>query len=68
MDGEEQKLNPGQNTGSAVHRLSRDVMTVAFIGIATYEPGKDTCTEDVRKRADAAMYQDKVAMKAERRD
>lgn len=40
----------------------------AAIGIATYEPGKDTCTEDVRKRADAAMYQDKVAMKAERRD
>ena len=40
----------------------------AAIGIATYDKSQDKCTEDVFKRADAAMYQDKVAMKAERRD
>lgn len=40
----------------------------AAVGIAAYEPGRDSCTEDVLKRADAAMYEDKVAMKAQRRD
>ncbi len=40
----------------------------AAVGLAKYEPGRDSCAEDVLKRADAAMYQDKVAMKAERRD
>ena len=40
----------------------------AAIGIAKYEPGRDVCAADVLKRADAAMYQDKLAMKAERRD
>ena len=40
----------------------------AAIGIATYDKGRDSCAEDVLKRADAAMYQDKLAMKAERRD
>jgi len=40
----------------------------AAVGIAAYDRSVDTCTEDVLKRADAAMYQDKVAMKAQRRD
>ena len=40
----------------------------AAIGMATYDESRDTCAEDVLKRADAAMYQDKLAMKAERRD
>ena len=40
----------------------------AAVGIAAYDSSADTCTEDVLKRADAAMYQDKVAMKAQRRD
>lgn len=38
------------------------------IDIAACEPGRDTCTEDVFKRADAAMYAEKQAMKAERHD
>ena len=40
----------------------------AAIGIAAYDGSVDTCTEDVLKRADAAMYQNKVAMKAQRTD
>ena len=40
----------------------------AAVGIAAYDGARDKCTEDVLKRADAAMYQDKLAMKAERRD
>ena len=40
----------------------------AAVGIAAYERGKDNCAEDVLKRADAAMYQDKLAMKAQRTD
>lgn len=40
----------------------------AAIGIADYEPGRDSRTEDVLKRADAAMYQNKLAMKAQRTD
>ena len=40
----------------------------AAVGIAAYDRSVDTCTEDVLKRADAAMYEDKVAMKAQRRD
>ena len=40
----------------------------AAIGMATYNPETDHNTESVFKRADASMYQDKVAMKAERRD
>jgi len=47
LDGEEQKLNPGQNTGSAVHRLSRDVMTVAFIGISYVQFRKYTIEDCV---------------------
>ena len=35
-------------------------------GSADYTRGKDTCTEDVLKRADAAMYTEKVEMKAAR--
>ena len=38
------------------------------MGIAVYERGRDKCAEDVLKRADAAMYQDKLAMKAQRTD
>lgn len=40
----------------------------AAVGAAAYDKAVDTCTEDVLKRADAAMYQDKVAMKAQRTD
>lgn len=40
----------------------------AAVGIAIYDRSVDTCTEDVLKRADAAMYEDKVAMKAQRTD
>ena len=38
----------------------------AAAGIADYTSGKDTCTEDVLKRADMAMYTEKVEMKAAR--
>ena len=38
----------------------------AAAGIADYTSGKDTCTEDVLKRADMAMYTKKVEMKAAR--
>ena len=38
----------------------------AATGIADYTRGKDICTEDVLKRADMAMYTDKVEMKAAR--
>ena len=40
----------------------------AAAGIADYTSGKDTCTEDVLKRADMAMYTEKVEMKAVRTD
>ncbi len=40
----------------------------AAVGLASYDGERDKCTEDVLKRADAAMYQDKLAMKAERKD
>lgn len=40
----------------------------AAVGAAAYDKAVDSCTEDVLKRADAAMYQDKVAMKAQRTD
>ena len=40
----------------------------AAIGMATYNPETDHNTESVFKRADTSMYQDKVAMKAERKD
>lgn len=40
----------------------------AAVGVAAYDSAQDKSTEDVLKRADAAMYQDKLAMKAERRD
>ena len=38
----------------------------AATGIAAFIPGKDHTAEDVLKRADAAMYQNKLAMKAAR--
>jgi len=40
----------------------------AAIGMASWEKGRDRCAEDVLKRADTAMYQDKLAMKVQRRD
>ena len=40
----------------------------AAVGLAAFEPGRDSHAEEVLKRADAAMYRDKLAMKAERRD
>lgn len=40
----------------------------AAVGIAAYDPVRDESTDDVLKRADAAMYEEKKAMKAERRD
>ena len=40
----------------------------AAVGVAAYDSARDKRAEDVLKRADAAMYQDKLAMKAQRRD
>ena len=40
----------------------------AAVGLAVYEPGKDRSADDVFKRADKAMYADKLAMKAVRTD
>jgi GGDEF domain-containing protein len=40
----------------------------AAVGIAAYDPVRDESADDVLKRADAAMYEEKKAMKAERRD
>ncbi len=40
----------------------------AAVGISYYTPGTDTSVEDVFKRADQKMYENKVAMKAERKD
>lgn len=40
----------------------------AAVGLAAYDSTRDKRAEDVLKRADAAMYQDKLAMKAQRRD
>ena len=38
----------------------------AAIGMATFTAKEDSCADDVLKRADAAMYANKVAMKAHR--
>lgn len=38
----------------------------AAIGMAVYEEGRDTCVDDVFKRADSAMYECKTRMKAVR--
>ncbi len=75
-DGEAQ-----QRTGEQIRRFKAEMAALqdtdglqpwqkisAAVGIAAYDRSVDTCTEDVLKRADAAMYQDKVAMKAQRRD
>lgn len=40
----------------------------AAVGVSYYESGVDTTADEVFKRADADMYQNKLAMKAERRD
>ena len=75
-DGEAQ-----QRTGEQIRRFKAEMAALqdtdglqpwqkisAAVGIAAYDRSVDTCTENVLKRADAAMYQDKVAMKAQRRD
>ena len=75
-DGEAQ-----QRTGEQIRRFKAEMAALqdtdglqpwqkisAAVGIAAYDRSVDICTEDVLKRADAAMYQDKVAMKAQRRD
>ena len=40
----------------------------AAAGIAKYEKGRDASTEEVLRRADEAMYREKIAMKAVRTD
>ena len=40
----------------------------AAVGVTVYDSARDKSAEDVLKRADAAMYQDKLTMKAERKD
>ena len=40
----------------------------AAIGIANFLPGQDKTVEEVFKRSDKAMYEDKLAMKAQRTD
>ena len=40
----------------------------AAAGMAKYEKGRDASTEEVLRRADEAMYRDKIAMKAVRMD
>lgn len=40
----------------------------AAVGMAKFDPDRDATAESLLKRADAAMYEDKLAMKAERRD
>ena len=38
----------------------------AAVGMAKYEKGRDASTEEVLRRADEAMYREKIAMKAVR--
>ena len=38
----------------------------AAVGMAKYEKGRDASTEEVLRRADEAMYRQKIAMKAVR--
>ena len=40
----------------------------AAVGMAKYEKGRDASTEEVLRRADEAMYREKIAMKAVRTD
>ena len=40
----------------------------AAVGMAKYEKGRDASTEEVLRRADEAMYREKIAMKAARTD
>ena len=40
----------------------------AAIGIAHFLPGQDKTVEEVFKRSDKAMYEDKIAMKVQRTD
>jgi diguanylate cyclase (GGDEF)-like protein len=40
----------------------------AAVGVAIYQPGVDLSADAVFKRADAQMYENKLAMKAERKD
>ena len=45
------------------HDLLPEEQVSAAIGYAAFEPGKDSCVDDVFKRADAAMYVRKRQMK-----
>ena len=40
----------------------------AAVGLAKYEKGRDASAEEVLRRADEAMYREKIAMKAQRTD
>ena len=40
----------------------------AAVGIAKYEKGRDATVEETLRRADEAMYREKIAMKANRTD
>ena len=40
----------------------------AAVGVAFYDPKIDTNADDVFKRADKEMYDNKIAMKAQRTD
>lgn len=51
---------------SAAEELEPWERASAAMGMAIYEPGKDTCVDDVFKRADVLMYENKKAMKAGR--
>ena len=63
----EQGRAPGlRENRAASHKLRDACPEIVFLYV--YQIGVDGCTEDVLKRADAAMYEDKVAMKAQRRD
>ncbi len=70
-----------QKTGEQIRRFKAEMAALqaaedlqpwqkisAAVGIAAFDRSIDTCMGDVLKRADAAMYRDKLAMKAQRRD
>ena len=43
-------------------------VSLTLIIVAFYQPGVDKSADDVFKRADALMYENKIAMKAQRTD
>ena len=55
------------------HKLSNESLALwekvsAAVGLAIYEPDKDKTADEVFKRADKEMYENKLAMKAARTD